>query len=446
MKVALVHDYLNQIGGGERVLQQLMKMFPEAPIYTLLYDQKKTLGMYELPPLRHPEAEGSPAGHSISRVKGTSFLDFQFARNHHRLFIPLMPLAARKMDLGSEYDLIISDSAGFGKGITYDRAKTKHLCYVHTPLRYAWETETYFGHSFAAVAFTSIFKPAFNYVRNFDYQAGQKPDMLLANSQYIAEKIKNYYDREAEVVYPPVDFTRFFYDPSPSVVPIPSVIASTRRLTTPSLVTTVTGSNPSPLSFRSTHPESMSPGSRVPSADGPRMTDAAGEYFLAAGRLLHYKRFDLIIDTFNKLGLPLKIVGTGPEEKKLRAQASRLSLRVPEAIQFLGFIKSDEELRKLYSGAKAFIMANEEDFGLVTAEAQACGTPVIAYGAGGSLEIVEPRVTGMFFQEQTIESLTKTIEEFERIKFDRQAISEKAKRFSVENFEKGIKVAVAQLL
>jgi glycosyltransferase involved in cell wall biosynthesis len=243
MKVALVHDYLNQIGGGERVLDVLMQMFPDAPVYTLMYDEEKTQGRY------------------AGRVKGTSFLDFQFARDHHRVFIPLMPLATRSINLGSAYDLIISTSAGFSKGIRYDRKTTKHICYVHTPLRYAWEKKTYFGHRFSTKLFTAIFAPAFWYVKRFDYKSAQKPDVLIANSQYIADKIKKYYKRDAVAIYPPVDTNRF-------------------------------------------HPVVSEPGREISS-----------HYYLAIGRLLHYKRFDLIIDAFNKLGLPLQIVGAGPKEK-----------------------------------------------------------------------------------------------------------------------------------
>ena len=168
-----------------------------------------------------------------------------------------------------------------------------------------------------------------------------------------------------------------------------------------------------------------------------------GQYYLAAGRLLHYKRFDLIIDAFNKTGTSLKIVGAGPEYKNLKSQISN---RKSPNIEMLGYVKEDAALRALYGGAKGFIMANEEDFGLVTAEAQACGTPVIAYSAGGSIEIVEPRVTGLLFHEQTTESLMETMEEFERIHFDRQLIAERAKKFSAEAFENGIRDAVAKLI
>ncbi len=373
MKVALVHDYLNQVGGGERVLDELIKLFPEAPIYTLLYDEEKTLGRYK------------------GKVKKTSFLDFSFARNHHRLFIPLMPLAARSLNLGSEYDLIISDSAGFGKGIRYDKKTTKHLCYVHTPLRYAWETSQYFGRSVIGRLFTVVFWPAFWYVRRFDFKAGQQPDVLIANSNYIAAKIKKYYNRTAEVVCPPVDTKKFFPDPS----------------------------------------------------DVPRSTlHDTQDYYLAAGRLLHYKRFDLIIEAFAELKLPLKIVGTGQEFAALYALRSTLHA---DNIEFLGYVRDDSELRALYQHAKAFIMPNEEDFGLVMAEAQACGAPVIAYGAGGALEIVEEGKTGVSFNEQTPTSLINAVKHFETTKFDRVYIANHAQKFGRESFENQIKNAIIKL-
>ncbi len=409
MKVALVHDYLNQIGGAERVLDVLMQMYPDAPIYTLMHDSGKTLGKYE------------------GRVKGTSFLDFQFARDHHRLFIPLMPLAARSINLGSRYDLIISTSAGFGKGIRYNKKTTKHICYVHTPLRYAWETKTYF--SSKALRFFGA--PAFWYVRRFDYKAGQKPDVLIANSEYIADKIKKYYGRDAQVIYPPVDTSKFYFDPSASTITY----------------------NLSPIT-----------------------SPISSHYYLALGRLLHYKRFDVVIDAFTQLKLPLKIVGAGPLFGDLQDRAKK---RDTHNISFPGFVKDDAELRALYNGARGFIMANEEDFGLVMAEAQACGVPVIAYGAGGALEIVQeaelgsrnkelgagrhPEAlgrpgtpglaegshsvsTGILFKDQTPESLIEAVKKIEKINFDRKEISEQAQRFSVKSFEQGIRRAIEELV
>lgn len=366
MKVALVHDYLNQRGGGERVLDVLMEMFPQAPIYTLLHDKEKTAGAY------------------AERVAGTSFLDFKFARDHHRLFIPLMPLAARSINLGSQYDIIISTSAGFGKGIKYNKKTTKHICYVHTPLRYAWETSTYFDNR--ALRFFGA--PAFWFVRRFDHWAGQQPDILIANSKYIAKKIKKYYNRDAQVIYPPVNTDLFYYQPTKPKGPSEPI---------------------------------------------------SSHYYLAAGRLLHYKRFDLIIEAFNILRLPLKIVGSGPQEEALRRQMRGAKM------EMLGFVETDEQMRELYNGARGFIMANEEDFGLVMAEAQACGTPVIAYKAGGALEIVEKGKTGTFFNWQTPESLFAAVIDFDGMQFDRKYISERAQRFSVESFKKGIQEAVDRI-
>ncbi|MDO8467309.1 MAG: glycosyltransferase [bacterium] len=359
MKVALVHDYLNQYGGGERVLECLMEMFPEAPVYTLLHDVEKTGGRFE------------------SRVVKTSFLDFKFARRNHRWFIPFMPLAARSLNLGDKYDLIISDTAGFAKGIRYNRLTTKHISYIHTPLRYAWEQEEYLGNLMTNSQLL-ISKPILNYLKNWDYKYGKRPDVLLANSKFIGKKVKEYYGRPAKVVYPPVDMDVFYYD------------------------------------------EGEKPKIRNP-------------YYLAIGRVLHYKRFDLVVEAFKKLGLPLKIAGGGPELENIKKLAAGVG-----NIEFLSFLNDENDLRKLYAGAKALIFPQVEDFGLVAAEAQACGTPVIAYAEGGALEIVENGKTGILFPQQSVESLVGAVELFERKRFSRKAIATSAQRFSKEHFRREI--------
>ncbi len=365
MRVALVHDYLNQFGGGERVLSVLMEMFPDAPVYTILHDDAKTQGRFS------------------GRVAGASFLNFQFARDNHRLFIPLMPLAAESMFLGNKFDLIISDTAGYAKGITYNPKTTKHISYVHTPLRYAWETRDYFKNP----VFTGLFAPAFEYLKKWDHRTAQRPDLLLTNSNFIAGKIKQYYQRDAQVVYPPVDTEKFFREPRKK------------------------GDAPAP------------------------------EYYLAAGRLMHYKRFDLIVDAFAKLGLPLKIAGLGPEMESLKLKVKSLK---SGNIELLGFV-SDEELRKLYNGAKAVIFPQVEDFGLVAAEAQACGAPVIAYAAGGAMEIVEDGKTGVLFGAQTAAGLEEAVKRLETLKLSRVKIAAAGKRFSKEEFSKGVFDAVAKV-
>lgn len=369
MKVALVHDYLNQYGGAERVLECLIEMFPEAPIYTLLYDEQKTRGKF------------------VGKKIITSFLDFKLVHNHHRWFIPFMPLAMRAMKIDDHYDLVISATSGYAKGISY-RKNTKHFCYCYTPLRYAWEPEylnnfqffpilsrilDFVGTIFNFQIGKSFFKPILNYLRWWDFKMAQKPEKMVTLSNFIAEKIKNYYDREAEVLYPPLDTKKFFYDPE------------------------IKKKN----------------------------------YYLAAGRLIHYKNFHIIVEAFNQLGFPLKIVGAGPELENLKKIAK-------PNIDFLGFVQSDNEMRRIYTAAKGFVFASVEDFGLVMAEAQACGAPVIALAEGGALEIVELRETGLFFEHPTIEDLVGTINQFEKLKFNRKNISELIKRFSLDNFKKDL--------
>lgn len=332
----------------------LADLFPKAPIYTLLYEEIKTLGRFS------------------GRVIKTSFLDLPAARKNHRAFIPLMPIAAGSLAIRGDYDLIISTSAGYGKGFKNPQ-NIPHLSYCHTPLRYAWEPD-YIENKYKGVVMNFLSRPVAAYLKNWDYRAGQKPTALLANSNFIAEKIKKYYGREAEVVYPPVDLNIFYPEPAK-----------------------------------------------------PK------KYFLAIGRFMHYKKFDLIINTFNKLGLPLFIVGSGPEEKKMKLIARNSNIR------FLPFETDTDNLRQIYANARALIFPQVEDFGLVAAEAIACGAPVIAYNDGGAKEIVNKK-TGVLFENQNEEGLRLAIEEFlkkEKI-FSPKTIAAEAKRFSRETFRSKI--------
>src|SRR3989344_1839842 len=386
IKVALTHDYRKQRGGEERVLETLAEIFPKAPIYTLFYDKDKTLGKFD------------------GKIKKTSFLDFPLVRNRHRPFIPLMPIAASAMKINGDYDVIISDSAGYAKGMrasNYVDKKPLHISYCHTPLRYAWEPEyinakfqipssKFIGKkAFGGVSIALLASPFINTVawllRVWDRRAGQKPDILLANSNFIAQKIKKYYGREAQVVYPPVDLKIFYPDKDKQI--------------------------------------------------------AKGEsYFLAVGRFMHYKRFDIVVDAFNKLGFPVKIIGYGPEEKNLKSMAQS------PRIEFMSY-QGNAELRKLYSGARALIFPQVEDFGLVAAEAIACGTPVIAYNAGGAKEIVDEK-SGILFDKQTTAGLMEAIRIFmyREKKFKPSTVAVQAQKFSKENFVKQIKDIVAGCL
>jgi len=361
MKVAIVHDYLNQYGGAERVLEALLTIFPDAHIYTLIYSPERTYRRFH------------------ANVYRTSILDFPLARRNHRAFIPLMPLATRSLVVPNGYDLIISDSAGYAKGVPCPSG-TFHLSYCYTPLRYAWEIDNYFANP----VFKNLFGPVFRYLRAWDYAAAQRPDAFLAVSGFIAGKIAKYYDRDSAVVYPPVDYQRFHFDP-----------AQTPPVAKP----------------------------------GP---------YLAAGRLMHYKRFDLVVDAFIELRLPLIVVGIGPEGDALRRRAAGF-----ENIRFLDTVE-DAELRELYGRAKAFIFPQVEDFGLVAAEAQACGCPVIAYRQGGSLEIVQDGVTGLFFDSQSPASLIQAVRRLDSMRIDRRKIAGLSRRFSMERFRQGVLSHVPQ--
>ncbi len=361
MKVALVHDSLIQYGGAERVLEVLCGMFPEAPIYTLFYDPKKMQGKFS------------------DRKIITSFLDFPFVRRYHRWFILVMPLVANMLKISREYDLVISDSASFAKGVSMS-AGTKHIFYCYTPLRYAWDNFILdSGLQSLGVPRMVIFLgwPVWwvlqRGLRIWDKNSSKKAFQILAVSNFIAQKIQAYYGREAVVLYPPVDLKKFYYDPS------------IKR----------------------------------------------DKFFLIAGRLVGHKKFDLVIQAFNELKLSLKIVGVGSEKNYLR------SLVKSPLIEFVGNV-SDEDLRKYYSKAQALIFPQEEDFGITAVEAIACGTPVIAYGRGGILEIVKHGVSGLFFYQQTIGSLKQAIEQFSSYQWNYVDISATANTFSTENFKKGI--------
>jgi glycosyltransferase involved in cell wall biosynthesis len=359
MKVALVHDYLNQYGGAERVLESLLDLFPDAHIYTLLYSPDRTSPRFK------------------NHVRRTSVLDFPLARKRHRPFIPLMPAAVRSLRIPPGYDLILSDSAGYAKGVAR-AGNAFHLSYCYTPLRYAWELDHYFN----SPIFKTVFRPVFAYLKRWDFRAAQRPDDFLAVSRFIADKIRIHYRRSAAVVYPPVDYGRFYFDP---------------------------GLQP------------------------PR---GAPSYYLAAGRLMHYKKFSLLVETFLDLGRELWIVGTGPELTSLEKTAA-----AAKHIRFLHSVP-DGELHRLYNGARALLFPQVEDFGLVAAEAQACGTPVIAFARGGALEIVREGSTGLLFHEQSVPGLADAVRRFEGMEFDRAEIGRSSRRFTTEAFHRGILAAL----
>ena len=354
MRIALVHDYLNQYGGAERVLEALAELFPNAPIYTLIYDRKIT---DRILPGR--------------KIRASFLQKFPFVKSHHRFFPPLMPLAVERFDL-SEYDLVISDSAAFSKGVI-TKSDALHICYCHTPTRYAWDDSHKYVREFNMSILAKIFVPFFmNYLRLWDREAAYRVDKFICNSNFVAKRIEKYYKQKATVIYPPVD-AEFFI---PSFKPVDN-------------------------------------------------------YYLMVGRLLVYKRFDIAIEAFNRLELPLKIIGDGPEMKKLKKLANW-------NIEFLGELEG-EKLRNYYQNCQALIFPQEEDFGIVALEAMACGRPVIAYQGGGALESIKQGETGLFFKEQTVGSLIEAIKNFRPEKFNPKLIRQHALRFDKEIFKKKIK-------
>ncbi len=361
-KIAIITDWLTNYGGAESVISAFHDLFPEAPIYTTIYKPEK---MRELGNLKN--------------VHTTWLNKIPFAK--HQWLLGQMPTAIEMMDL-SEYDIVLSSCHSVSKGVI-TKPGTLHISYCHTPMRYAWEKWDF---ETRLKKFPHLMRPFIRHqikkIREWDYCAAQRVDKYIANSSYIASKIKEHYNRGADVIYPPVLTDKF--------KPV---------------------SNP------------------------------ANDYYLAVGRLIPYKKFDLIVRTFNKLGKPLKVVGGGPDLKKLKKMAK-------PNVRVLGRV-SDEELKDLYANCRAFVFPQIEDAGIVPLEAMASGRPVIALNRGGSLDSMREGVTGIFFKEQTVESLSDAIERFETLnqvqgKFDPEAIREHAKKFDVERFKEKIKTFISE--
>ncbi|MDP2637883.1 MAG: glycosyltransferase, partial [Candidatus Levybacteria bacterium] len=359
---ALVYDRLNKWGGAERVLLALHKLFPDAPLYTSVYDPKKA-----------PWAK-------VFNVK-TSFLqNFPFS-TRHELYAPLMPLAFEGFSANGgfdEFDLVISVTSEAAKGII-TKPTTKHICYCLTPTRYLWNGyDEYFKNPLLKL----ISKPVVWYLRFWDKIAVNRPDKFIAISEEVQSRISKYYDRESSVVCPPVDGIKY------------EVLNIKEK-------------------------RSLDENAKYSILNTP--------YFLIVSRLVPYKKIDLAIEAFNKLKLPLKIVGIGSEMEKLKAMAK-------SNIEFLGNL-TDKELVRYYSGCRALIFPGIEDFGLTILEAQSFGKPVIAFRGGGALETVVEGRTGLFFSEQTVESLSKAVKRFNNLVIDAKDCVAQAKKFSFEKFK-----------
>jgi len=357
MKVALVYDRVNKWGGAERVLLALNKLFPNAPLFTSVYHKE-----------RAPWAE-------VFDIK-TSFLQkIPFAKTRHEFFPYLMPAAFENFSF-DEYDLVISVTSEAAKGVI-TKPTTKHICYCLTPTRYLWSG---YDNYFSNKTLKTLTKPVVSSLRKWDKVAANRPDMMIAISKEVQDRIKNYYGRDSMIIYPPLGLDL-------------KTEKQTAKRTKP--------------------------------------------YFLVVSRLVPYKRIDLAIDALSELGLPLKVIGAGSLEKKLKSKAGK-------NIEFLNNL-TDEELVDYYKGCEALIFPGVEDFGLVMAEAHKFGKPVIAFAGGGALDIVVEGKTGYFFNQQTKESLVEAMNRFGSYTFDPQVIMKQAEKFSIDNFKKNFQSVVNKL-
>ncbi len=359
MKVAIVHDFLFKLGGAERVVKVLSEMYPKAPIFTILYDEEKVGKVFPKERVRPSFLQKYP----------------KFLRKRHRLLTHLMPKAVEEFNLKG-FDLVISSSGAFSHGIVVP-LNTKHICYCHSPMRYAWDWANEYQVENNITGWKKLFyAPLMKYLRQWDSLASDRPDKYLANSETVKGRIKKYFRQESEVVFPPVDVERFKASPEHS------------------------------------------------------------NFFLIVSTLTSYKKIELAIQLFNKIGRKLVIIGDGNHREYLENIAG-------DNIDFLGF-KDDETVKEYMENCRALIFPGEDDFGITPVEAMACGKPVLAFAKGGALETVVSGKTGEFFFEPNVESMEDGLARLlynERF-YRADTIRRHSLNFSREIFEKKIKQMV----
>lgn len=357
MKVALVHDWLNQLGGAEDVLEALVGLYPDAPLYTSLYDRG-----------RMPE-------HWRGWDVHTSFIDrLPFARSRQQFYFPLYPFAFEHFDLRG-YDVVISNKSGFCHGVITG-PETLHICYCLTPTRYVWRYQQYAERENLNRLTRAALAPFLTNLRMWDRLAADRVDHFIAISDEVRRRIAKIYRREATIIYPPVNVGRF------------------------------------------------EPSNRVE------------DYYLFVGRLVPYRRLDLLIEAFNHMQRPLYIAGSGRDQERLAAIAG-------PTVKILGFVP-DDRLPDLLARCRAFVWPGEEDFGISPLQAMASGRPVIAYAAGGALETVAPGRTGTFFAEQSVAAIIQAVESFDPLAVSSAEIRRYAELFDVSVFKQRIQAFVTE--
>jgi glycosyltransferase involved in cell wall biosynthesis len=348
MKVAIVHDYLSQFGGAERVVSEMARIFRDAPIYTSIF---------------HPEMTWPEFNHY--RVFTSWLQNVPGSKRYFKLLLPLYPIVFEQMYF-ENYDVVISSASSFAKGINVS-PDVIHICYCHAPTRFLWSFDDYLNRQGIGTWSRNFLRPVIDALQHWDLRAARKPDYFLANSSVVKQRIARIYGRDAQVIHPPVNVHRF------------------------------------------------------------EVAHKSENFYLIVSRLLSYKRIDIAIEAFNRLGLPLVIVGDGPDRGYLERLAK-------SNVTFTGYLNDTKVLDYFYR-CRAFVFPGEEDFGIAPLEANACGKPVIAYRAGGTLDTVINGESGLFFDEQNAESLVNAVQDSQKVAWDPDGIRIHAESFCPENFQ-----------
>ncbi len=359
--IALIHDWLNQRGGAEDVLEALVALYPDAPLYTALYDRARMPAHWREWDIR------------------TGFIDrLPLAQRKPQLYFPLYPHNFEQFDLRG-YDVVLSNKSGFCHGVITG-PETMHVCYCLTPTRYVWRYHQYAERENLGRTTRLALAPFLTNLRMWDRLAADRVDHFIAISDEVRRRIAKVYRRESTIIYPPVDVGRF------------------------------------------------EPSSRI------------DDYYLFVGRLVPYRRLDVLIEAFNKMGRPLVIAGSGRDRERLEALAG-------PTVKFLGFVP-DADLPDLLARCRAFVWPGEEDFGISPLQASAAGRPVIAYAAGGTLETVitapNQPVTGALFTEQSVAAIITTVESFDPLSVDPAAVRRHAEQFDIAVFKRRIDDFIAR--
>ena len=348
MRLAIVHDYLNQAGGAERVVESFHRIWPDAPIFTTIADR-----------------DAMPRSLRDADIRVTWMQRLPAWKRHFRTYLPFYPLGIASMDLG-DYDVVVSSSSAWAKAVR-TRPGAVHICYCHTPMRWVWDYAHYVEREhFGWLARVGL-PPVIGGLRAWDVQTAHRPTHLVVNSRVVQQRVLRSWGRGSEVLAPPVDVSRFSVGTS------------------------------------------------------------SGRYHLVVSRLAHYKRLDLAVEAFAELGLPLVVIGDGPARASLQAMAG-------PTVEFRGRV-DDAGVATAMGECRGLIFPGEEDFGITPLEANACGRPVIAFGAGGALETVRTGETGVLFDQPSAASLADAVRRAEHIAWNPAVIRAHAEAFSADRFE-----------